>query len=191
MLQMTVERAGVTLTEIMLAFLILCIATLSATGVISYGHRGTTKDFRRVEALQLLTDRMNRFCAIPFRQADSYLTAAGTDTYTFNDPVEGVPLGEIEMPASKNKFQVSVTLKRQAVTFPTMMQLRLPNPGYLASDVRTWQLEDTGPISFDGQTGAGHNPYKVLKILVQVQPKNTAQPELAVEAISFIADLEP
>ena len=184
------DRRGVTLTEIMLAFFILCIATISASAVMSYGHRGTTKDFRRVEGLEILTDRMNRLCAMSFKAADTYLTLAGAASYTFNDPIEGIPFGTIEMPVSKNKFQVSTTLTRQLIIFPTMMQLILPNPGYLASDVRTWQMQDTGEIRFDGLTGAGHNPYKVLKVLVHVQPLGNTPPELAVDAISFIADLD-
>ena len=181
---------GVTLIELMLAFLILCSATISASGIISYGHRGTKKDFRRVEALQLLTEKMNRLCAISFSKANSYLTSAGVDSYTFTDPVEGISLGRIVVPSSKDKFRASATLKRQAIAFPPMMKLTLPNPGYLASDVTTWQLEDTGNVWFDGVTGVNHYPYRVLKISVKVEPLDCNPPELAVEAMSFITDLE-
>ena len=73
------SRSGISLVEIMLAFLILCTAAFSAAGVISFGHRGTTADFRQGDALQILVDRLNRLSALPFARLDSFLVSAGSD----------------------------------------------------------------------------------------------------------------
>ena len=39
---------GMSLIELVLAFLIMCLSTLAALGIMSYGHRGTVKDFQQV-----------------------------------------------------------------------------------------------------------------------------------------------
>ena len=88
------KKTGISLVEIMLAFMILCTAAFSAAGVISFGHRGTTADFRQGEAMQILVDRLNKFSTLPFAKLDSFLASAGSDQYTFNSELEGIVLGD-------------------------------------------------------------------------------------------------
>lgn len=179
-----VARSGVTLIELVLAFLILVIAALSASGLISFGHRGTMKDFRRVESIQLLTDRINRLSELPFKTLSDFLSSSGSDEYTFTDAIEGIPLGDTQI--GKNAYSVEVTLKRQPISFPPIMYLHFPNSNYLASDVNTWLFEEGSEIRYDGV----ERPVKVLKLIVSVQPTGQITEELKVSAMTFVVDLE-
>lgn len=185
MIQKKFARAGVTLTEIMLAFLILVTAAFSAAGVISYGHRGTVADFRQVEAMQILVDRMNKLMNMPYANLDSFLVAAGNDEHTFNDPIEGVELGD-SVQAEKHSYRIHATLKRQKIVFSSLMELAFPNPAYEAASPSTWIFRNRPDETFDGVA----NPYKVIKITVSVKPVGGMTDEREFTAISFVADME-
>lgn len=178
-------RSGISLVEIMLAFLILCTAAFSAAGVISFGHRGTTADFRQGEALQILVDRLNKLSALPFARLDSFLASAGSDEYTFNNPLEGIELGD-EVKIDKHAYRVRATLKRQKITFNSLMELSFPNPAYNPASPSTWIFKDRPAETFDGSSA----PYAVIKVTVSVKPVGGLTDEREVTAITFVADLE-
>ncbi|PKL49916.1 MAG: hypothetical protein CVV42_04460 [Candidatus Riflebacteria bacterium HGW-Riflebacteria-2] len=178
-------KAGVTLTEIMLAFLILVIAAFSTAGVISYGHRGTVADFRQVESIQIIVDRMNRLMNMPYASLDSFLTAAGSDEFTFSDPIEGIVLGD-EVQIEKNTYRILATLKRQRIVFESLMELDFPNPAYDPASPSTWIFRDRPRESFPG----GSNPFKIIKITVTAKPVGGMTDEREFALVSFVADME-
>jgi len=179
------SASGVTLAEIMLSFLILVVAAFSAAGVISFGHRGTVADFRQVEAMQILIDRMNKLISMQYGDLDKFLESAGNDEFTFKDPIEGIVLGD-EVPLEKNIYRVHATLKRQKIVFQGLMELKFPNPAYSPASPSTWLFADRPDESFPG----GGNPYKVIKVTVSVKPVGGMTDEREFTAISFVADLE-
>ncbi|KAF1080894.1 MAG: hypothetical protein GQF41_2708 [Candidatus Rifleibacterium amylolyticum] len=179
------RNAGITLTEIMLSFLILVVAAFSAAGVISYGHRGTVADFRQVESIQILVDRMNKLMNMPYRSLDSFLTAAGGNEYTFNNPIEGVILGD-EVQIEKHTYRIHATLKRQRIVFDSLMELSFPNLDYNPASPSTWIFRDRPAESFPG----GSNPFKIIKITVTAKPVGGMTDEREFTLVSFVADME-
>jgi hypothetical protein len=178
-------KSGISLIEIMLAFLILCLATFAAAGTISFGHRGTEADFRQGEALQILVDRLNRLSSLPFSRLDSFLQAAGADEFTFSDPLEGIELGE-SVRIDKHSYRIRATLKRQPVVFNSLMELDFPNPAYPPAAPSTWIFRDRPEERFNGVNA----PYAVIKITVAVKPVGGMTDEREVIAITFVADME-
>lgn len=173
---------GLTLIELMLAFLIMCLSTLAALGIMSYGHRGTVKDFQQVEALQILVDRMNRLGALPFQTARGFVEGAGGALALTSD-FEGIPFGTIAI--GKNSYTVTGSLSWQIIDFPELMQLRLPNPNYNKDNVNTWLFETFDPDSFNGSMP--QRSYKVIKAQVAASPQGVNR---TFEAMTFIVDLE-
>lgn len=179
------RRAGISLIEIMLAFLILVIATLSAAGTISFGHRGTEADFRQGEALQILVDRLNRLSSLPYARLDSFLQAAGSNVATFTDPIEGIELGD-NIRIDKHSYCIRANLKRQAITFRGLMELSFPNPAYNAASPSTWIFRDRPDVNFNGVAA----PFAVIKITVSVKPIGGQTDEKESVAMTFVTDLE-
>lgn len=179
------SRSGMSLIEIMFAFLIMVLAALSASSAIGYGVRGTQADFRQIEAMQLLIDRMNEITSLPFARLDSFLESAGEDEVTFNNEIEGMVFGDsVEIGA--NHYRIHATLKRQTVVFESLMELDFPNPSYDPQNPSTWRFRDRPDVALDGST----NPYAVIKTTVVVQPVGGQTEEREFQAISFVADFE-
>lgn len=179
------RKTGMSLVEIMLAFLILCTAAFSAAGVISFGHRGTMVDFRQGEAMQILVDRLNKLSSLPFARLNSFLTAAGADEHTFTDEIEGVILGD-NIKIDKHSYRVHATLKRQVITFDSLMELTFPNPSYHPASPSSWLFHDRPAETFNGAAA----PYAVIKVTVSVKPIGGLTDEREVEAITFVTDME-
>ncbi|MFZ2955472.1 MAG: type II secretion system protein [Candidatus Ozemobacteraceae bacterium] len=169
------SRLGVTLIELMLAFVILCISALSAASIMGYGHKGTAKEFLRIEALQILTERLNRLGAFPFSKARAYTLV---DSGNITNTVEGMEFGTVKI--GKNSYDVKAKLNFQPITFPNIMCLKLPNPNYKMDDVNTWLFQDTAIPTIND---------KVIKVVVSVKPieKNN---KVVFEAMTFIVDME-
>jgi len=181
------SRNGTTLIEIVMAFLILVIAVLSISGLISFGHRGTQKDFRMVQAIQLMEDTMNRFLVASCSQ----LLAAvpGTTPVTFTDKLLDIPLGPVKVGA--NDFTVNVTLARQAVSFSTReLDIVSSPPEYNKNDPATWRF--SGPTDRNGKFDGVALPYRVVKIHVVVSWTELLHNiRRQVDAVSFAVDFTP
>ena len=185
MLKLRPEASGLSLVEIMLAFLILCTAAFGAAGVISFGHRGTVADFRQGEALQILVDRMNKLSSMPFATLDSFLVAAGSNEATINSNIEDIVFGDAVV-IEKNTYRIRAVLKRQTVAFRSLMELAFPNPDYRPASPSTWLFQNRAAEVFNGVA----NPYVVIKITVMVKPMGGLTDEREVQAITFVADME-
>ena len=78
------------------------------------------------------------------------------------------------------------TLKRQKITFNSLMELSFPNPAYNPASPSSWIFRDRPAETFDGSSA----PYAVIKITVSVKPVGGMTDEREVTAITFVADLE-
>jgi len=181
------EKAGTTLIELILAFLILVIAILSVSGLISFGHRGTQKDFRMVQGIQLLQDTMNRFLVASSTQ----LLAAvpGTTPATFTTAVVGIPLGKTQV--GTTEYSVSAVLSRQTVSFSTReLDIVTSPPDYDKNDPSTWRF--SASTNRNGQFDGVSLPHRVMKIQVIVEWTEMLQNmKRRVDAVSFAVDFTP
>ncbi|MBI3037466.1 hypothetical protein HYY75_00245 [bacterium] len=175
-------KRGVTLIELVLAFLILVICTLSVSSLISFGHRGTKKDFRNVVAIQLLEDRMNQVLALP--EKSLYAAIGGTSQTFSSGNLLGVPVGATTTPAIA-PFNVSITLEKVNVDFWYRPLDLVNSPNYDPDPTAgppTWVFSGLTKYDCDG---------KVVKITTTVswtEPVSNAN--RVVEVVSFAVDLE-
>lgn len=181
------SKTGTTLIELILAFLILVIAVLSVSGLISFGHRGTQKDFRMVQGIQLLEDTMNRFLVASCSQ----LLAAvpGTAPATFTAPVLGIPLGAIRV--GTTDYSVSAALTRQSVSFSTReLDIVTSPPVYDKNNPSTWRF--SAATNRNGQFDGVSLPHRVMKIHVLVEwTEPLHNVTRRVDAVSFAVDFTP
>ena len=176
------ERKGVTLVEILIAFIILTLAAFGAASLISHGHKTTRHDLRRNEAMQLLVDRLNRLSALPFSCFKEKLDLA--ESYPLNSgSFEGIEFGDIKI--GNNSYSVIGNFKRQDITFTNLLELRFPNPNYIATAPYTWNFRDRDNRSYTG------DDYQIVKIHVQVTPQNgDVKTEKTFEAVTFVCNME-
>ncbi len=189
MLLKRASGAGVTLLEIVISFFILCVAALSASGLISYGHRATKADFRQGEALQILVDRMNAMSALPFSKFKDLLSSS-TSVVTIDTKFEDIEFGD-EIVIGSNKYSVIAKVNYQAVTFDHLMQLKFPNKDYVPDDPKTWLFEQKSPSKESFDSLAGDREYAVVKILVHVKPiDGDHASERSSAAMTFVCNTE-
>lgn len=108
MLVETKKSAGVTLTEIMFAMLILVSAMIPVSSLMGYGGRATSKDARRIVAIQNLEKTMRQIMQAPYDD----IPIAKNILKDFS----GVNLGEITAP-SGHKYSISMTSKLEELRF--------------------------------------------------------------------------
>jgi len=180
-------RAGITLPELLIAFSILAMTLLPISGLIGFGHKGTSKDFRMVQAIELLIERMNQMNAVPFKQLNTLITT-GTTVRLTNTIFPGTNL-EVQLgPIDKNgiNFNVSATLIKFPVTF-TYRPINFSDLSYNVDRPETWRFDAERSDVYDGNT----YPYKVLKVLVQVDwTEPIVNVGRSINALSFVVDLE-
>jgi len=185
-------KTGVTLVEIVCAFLIFTIATLAASGLLSFGHRGTQKDFRMVGAIDILADRMNRLSLIPYA---SLTTSITTEPTTFsndgavNANLWSVPYGLASYTRAGN-FNVDFALRHQPVTFGVQPFNIMTSAGYASSTPTSFAF-DTYEPAYRIYDGAGATrPYQVIKFIVTVKWVEPNGVPRSVQAVSFVANLQ-
>ncbi len=179
------NKRGVTLIEIMISFIILCVAAIGAAGIISHGHRSTEQDFRRGEALQLLVDRMNFLSSISFKNLKKEIGNSPINK-TFRD----VPFGDVSI--GKNTYTIEAVLKLQSITFSDLMELDFPIQNYDYKDPKTWKFRKKSKSSetFNQLGEKDDYRYAAIKIKVSVKPKLKDKEERAYEAITYVCDME-
>lgn len=179
-------RRGMSLLEIMLSFLILCVAAIGAAGIISHGHRETTHDFRRGEALQILVDRMNFLSSLPFATLAEAI--GGGISSSINAEFKGATFGKVTI--GQNAYEVSATLKKQSITFNNLMELEFPNKDYVHDKPNTWRFRNR--VSDTYASLSGDYAYAVVKITVNVTPVdgNVTKQERTYSAITFVCNTE-
>lgn len=180
------NRRGITLIEIMVAFIILCLAAIGAAGIISHGHRETSHDFRRGEALQILVDRMNFLSSLPFKTLADEI---GGTSKNINSEFKKVSFGKVTI--GQNTYDVTATLKKQSVTFNNLMELDFPNKKYEHDKPHTWRFRYKGKSETYADL-SGDYAYAVIKITVNVTPTDSkvVAKERTYTAITFVCNTE-
>ena len=181
------KRRGVTLIEIMISFIILCIAAIGAAGIISHGHRETTHDFRRGEALQILVDRMNFLSSLPFKTLADETNGTSKN---INSNFKNISFGKVTI--GQNTYDVTATLKKQSITFNNLMELDFPNKNYVYDKPNTWRFRYKTKRSETFASASGDYAYAVIKITVNVTPTNSklVAKEKTYSAITFVCNTE-
>ncbi len=181
------SRRGVTLLEIMIAFIILCVAAIGAAGIISHGHRETSHDFRRGEALQILVDRMNFLSSFPFK---TLATEINGESRNINEPFKEEQFGTVTI--GQNSYNVAATLKKQSISFNNLMELQFPNKDYVYDKPNTWRFRNRVPSTDTFPSLSGDYEYVVIKIRVDVTPIDgkSAKNEKTYSAITFVCNTE-
>ena len=182
------NRKAVTLIEILISFIILCVAAIGAAGIISHGHRSTGQDFRRGEALQLLVDRMNFLSTISFKNLKKEI--GNSTSHPIGSKFRDVPFGIVSV--GKNTYEVQAVLKLQSVTFNDLMELDFPIKDYDYKNPKTWRFRKKPRPSetFNVNNDKDDYRYSVIKITVRVKPKLKDKDERTYEAITFVCDTE-
>jgi len=175
---------GVTLLEILVATMILAFAMIPIAGVLGYGHTGTKKDFRRVEAIHLAETAMNEALKLPYAQlqtgAHTAPLVAGSGT---------VVLGTVTTPQN-NSYDLSLQVTDEAISFE-YQPVDLNDAAYASSTPTTWQFQapvDTGAV-FDGTSARCPIMLKRLNMAVRWSEQGgVATPEI--QLLSMKANLE-
>lgn len=184
-------NSGISLIEIMMAFGILVIAILSVSGLISFGHRGTEKDFRNVQAIQVLEEKMNRLLTTSFTKISDAM--AGSNKVTVKNvlfPGTGNEIALGKATVEKTTFDVSADLEKVAVSFG-VRPLEIDN-NYEFAKVQTYKFGNlnTTLARFDGSNSV-KNRYRVIKVLMRVEwTEPIVNAKRQVEALSYLVDLE-
>lgn len=186
------ERAGISLIEIMIAFAILVVSAFSISGLISYGHRGTQKDFRNVLAIQLLEQKMNQVLTLSYEKVSEGPLSGGTEVTAedtiFKDTDYEIVLGDIKV--DKTTYKATMNFKKIPVSFE-VLPLEVDNT-YEFDEVKTYKFgaETSDLACFDG-SNTQKNKYRTIKVTAKVtwtEPIVNVNRE--VSAVSFMVDLE-
>ncbi len=187
------RSSGITLPEIMIAFLILAMSMLPISGLIGFGHKGTQKDFRTVQAIELLVEKMNQVVAVPFKGLEANNLTGTPPSVTLNAANATISSGGVvlvqlgDIVKGSTTFRSSATLIKHPVTF-TYRPINFSNPAYTFDPPNFWIFDAEKPDTYDGSV---NYPYKVMKVIVKI---DWIEPQVnkprSVEAMSFAVDLE-
>lgn len=175
---------GVTLLEILMATMILAFAMIPIAGIIGYGHAGTRKDFRRVEAIHLAESAMNEALKLPYSQIP---------TGTHNTPLAAasgtVTLGAVTTPQNST-YTLSLVVADEPISFE-YQPVDLNDPAYASSTPSTWQF--LAPVNtsaiFDGSSAKRPIMLKRLSMTVTWTEAGGSTPP-GIQLVSMKANLE-
>lgn len=183
---------GVTMIEIMFAFLVMAVATLAASGLLSFGHRNTSKDFRMLAATQILTDRMNQLLEVSFATHSAELDPPETPK-TFGPGAgnyQGIKYGPTSYERAGD-YRVEFTLEHIPLQFQIRpFQLSSDYDPGIASSYHFAAAVDATLGQFTSNDRTSRNFYRLIRISVTVrwtEPNGVAR---RVDAVSFKADLQ-
>ncbi len=178
------QRRGLTLTEILLATMIMAFAMLPTLGILGRGHLGTKQDFRRIEAIHFAETTMNEALKLPYRQLP-----VGNHTSTLTSASGSVPLGSL-VSAQGYTFDAALSVTNFPVTF-SYQPVDLNRADFDFNNPALWQFLASTSTSgvFDG--GGPKRPIlmKHLRVTVSWAEPNGARP-VPLEVISWKADLD-
>ncbi|NLF96608.1 MAG: hypothetical protein GX569_07710 [Candidatus Riflebacteria bacterium] len=178
------RKNGITLTEIMLATILMAVAILPIVGIFSQGHKLTQKDMRRIDAIHLAESSMNKLLKLPYDQVpvgtlnNNLVAASGT-----------IALGNVKGEGNAT-YTISLTVSNYPVTF-AYHPVDLNDASYNIDKSETWKFldETTEGAVFDGS--GVHRPIMVKQYDISVswtEPNNIAPPPIQVSTLK--ANLE-
>jgi len=121
------RRSGLTLLEIMFATLILAFALIPISGLLGTGTKATSKDYRMIEAVQILEKTANNLILQPFLDVP-----VGNGITTYATPP--LKLGTVTGKYGTN-YTVSMDCENVAVSF-TARPVNVSAAGFSEADPR-------------------------------------------------------
>lgn len=166
------EKSGTTLLEIMLALFIMAAAMIPIASVMGYGGRATSKDARRIAAIQLLDKTLRQLLQEPFDQ---------------------IPVGN-NIQAGFNSIKLGSVVSGQGATFTVILNSQYENPtdfSFCGIDVNGAAFNGNNPVVADflpAENLSLNNVVLRLQILVQWTEQKTLP--VSVSAITFRANFQ-
>lgn len=166
------KNMGTTLLEILIALFILATAMIPIASIMGYGGRATTKDSRRIVAIQLLDKTLRKLLQEPFTQIP-----VGTGIQTgFN----GISLGDVKT--------------EQGNSYKIFLDSEFVNPtvfAYQGVDVNRPAFKADSPVSADFLAAENLTLNDVvLRLTVRVEWLEQGNLPVSVSALTFRADFE-
>lgn len=160
---------GFSLIELVISFAILAMSMLSISGLISFGHRGTQRDFREVVALQLLEERMNKILSISYKKIDSGIMGTTLKQNLTSNIFSGQPcevkFGKVTV--KHTDYTVSAILTKIPVTF-SLRQLKI-NSNYSYNQVKTYAFTPKKYFTYNDTDITHQFPYRVIKLVMTIK----------------------
>lgn len=180
----TNAKSGITLTEIMLATILMAVAILPIVGVFSQGHKMTQKDMRRIDAIHVAESSMNKLLKLPFDQVPT-----GTHNSNLAAASGTVPLGNISGTGVAT-YTVQLVVSDYPITF-AYHPVDLNDSSYDPNNSETWKFlgEATDGAVFDGSDKYHPIMVKQYDLTVSWTEPNNVQPP-PVEVSTLKANLE-
>jgi len=174
-------KRATSLLEVIMATVLLAVAMIPIAAVIGFGHRGTSKDFRNLTAIQLLEGVMYQTLAAGYNNIPFGNLNTPVDIGTFT-----LPLGTIASTTANYDISLSVTGK--SVTF-SYRPVKIGQPTFIASDASTWVFDNTHDLVFDNSSVA--NAFRVKKVVGTItwnEPENNLQ--RSIQMTTFLSRME-
>lgn len=179
------RRRGLTLTEVLLATIILAMCMIPIASLIGFGYRGTTKDFRHITAIHLTEGTLNQVMAASYTKILATGGSYSGTSINLGDSI--IPLGTIA--TAGVDYTVSLRVDDIDAEFgydPILVQ----QAGFVASNPATWVFGGKATLKFDGSSASV--PRKVKKVWCETswtEPQKGA-PTRIVRMFSYKVNLE-
>lgn len=164
--------AGVTLIEIVIALLIMTSAMIPIASLMGYGGRATSKDARRIVAIQTLEKTLKQLLQEPFTQ----IPVGDAVKTSFN----GVDLGKIKTPSG---YEYDVELKSKYVSPVSFsyQNVKVNLPSFKPDDPAAGDFDDAEALSLSDC---------VLELTVKVSWKEQQTLPVEVSAMTYRANFQ-
>lgn len=180
-----ISRRGLTLTEVLLATIILAMCMIPIASLIGFGYRGTTKDFRHITAIHLTEGTLNQVMAASYTRIVA--TGGSYSGTSINLGDSTIPLGTIATAGANYSVRLRVDeIDAEFGYQPILVQ----QPGFVASNPATWVFGAKATLKFDGTNAS--LPHKVKKVWCETtwtEPQAGA-PTRLVRMFSYKVNLE-
>lgn len=171
-------RSGLSLLEVVLATIILALTMLPIASVIGSGIKSTAKDYRTIEAIQLLERTANLLLQEPYGAipVGNGLTAWAPVAPFPNNPA--IRLGSVS--GRDTTFSVTLTSSEMAATSFTVRPISVSRPGF----------DELNPQAADFLAAYTYNiPQAVKTLVVNVAWTEAHGVARSVQAVTFRANL--
>ncbi|MBU1105613.1 MAG: hypothetical protein KKB51_03010 [Candidatus Riflebacteria bacterium] len=153
-----IYRSGTSLLEIIMATVVLAVAMIPIAAMIGFGHRGTSKDFRNLTAIQLLEGTMRQVLVAEYDRVPIGNLTAPVDLGTFT-----LPLGTIA--SSSANYDLSLNVTGESVTF-SYNPIRIDLNTFIATAAATWQFDASTDLKFDNSSIV--KAFRVKRVVGQI-----------------------
>lgn len=164
--------SGTTLLEIIIALLIMTSAMIPIASLMGYGGRATTKDARRIVAIQTLEKTLRQLLQEPFTE----IPVGNTVKASFN----GVDLGKIVSPAGY-EYDVELSSKYVSPVNFSFQNVKVNLPAFKPEDPLAGDFSDSESLVLTDC---------ILELVVKVSWKEQQTLPVDVSAMTYRANFQ-